>query len=521
MSRLRGFVRRHPDAVAVLVVVGLALAFKLGFALRVAPFISKDSQAYFFPAWTLVHDGAFQLGLRRTPGYSGFLAGALLLVGDDLRGIILLQHLLGVGTAVLTYVLGRLAFGRLVGLGAGALAAISAPLVAYEHYLLSESLFAFAVTAALAALAWAWRRESGRLWLLGGLCVGLSTLVKPIGQIVLPLAILAPIVAARPWRFGLGLASTTTLRAFAVAPALVLLGYGLAVVPWTVRNKLVHDLAAPSTFGRTLIARTASYDRGFVFYDPDNPPSDPVRGRALEIIQRGAKRSESDGTIATRLREELDLDPIEVNALMRDAALDVIARQPAYFVQGTLRFGLHIFNGEEISLRDHEAERKDVVWNERTRDLLVATRSDDDARAASQLLRWYQPAEYAPLPLVLFALGLVSAAARPAWRPALLPALAVVALILASAALNGPQERYRYPADPALTVIALGGIAGLVGLVRSLASLVSGGWATGRPKAGAPGSPAAGAPVPTLEAPLRPDPSTAASPAGLSRAAQP
>ena len=458
----------------------MAVLFKVGFALRVAPFIAKDSQAYFLPAWDLLHNGTFELGLRRTPGYPLFLAGAILLVGDDLRGIILLQHLLGVGTAVLAYALGRLAFGRLVGLGAGALAAISAPLVAYEHYLLTEALFGFALTAALTVLVWAWRRESGRLWLLGGLCVGLSTLVKPIGQVLLPLALCAPILAARPWAHRRGLASLTTLRAFAVAPALVLLGYALAVVPWTVRNQLVHDLASPSTFGRTLIARTASYDRGFVFYDPASPPSDPAEARALQIIERGAERNESDGTIATQLRQELDLDPIEVNAVMRDAALDAIARQPAYFVQGSLLFGVRIFNGEEIGLRDHESERKDVVWEERTRGLLAATRSDDDARVASQLLRWYQPAEYAPLPLLLFACGLVAATVRPAWRPALLPGLAVAALVLASAALNGPQERYRYPADPALGVVALGGVAGLIALVQSLGAFVSGRRATGQ-----------------------------------------
>ena len=524
MIPLTGFVRRHPDALAVLAVVTLALVFKVGFALRVAPFIAKDSQAYFLPAWDLLHGGTFELGLRRTPGYPLFLAGAILLVGDDLRGIVLLQHLLGVGTAVLAYVLGRLTFGRLVGLGAGMLTAISAPLVTYEHYLLTETLFGFIATATLAVLVWAWRRESGRLWLLGGLCVGLSTLVKPIGQVFLPLAVLAPIVAARPWRPGWSGLSCPTLRARVIAPVLVLLGYGLAVVPWTVRNQVVHELASPSTFGRTLVARTASYDRGFVFYDPAGPPSDPTQARARQIIQHGSERGQSDGTIATRLRQELDLDPIEVNAVMRDAALDAIKRQPAYFVQGSLLFGLRIFNGVEIRLRDHESERKDVIWEERTRGLLAATRSEDDARVASRLLRWYQPAEYAPLPLLLFAFGLVAAAIWPSWRPALLPTLAVVALIVASAALNGPQERYRYPGDPALSVGALGGIAGLVALVRTLASRVSGRSATSRGKNGTSNGRRSPVPAPAAEAPLRPDPSIAgspAAPASLGRATLP
>jgi len=51
--------RRHPDAVCLALVLLAALAFKLGFALRIAPFIAKDSQAYFLPAYDLVHSGQF------------------------------------------------------------------------------------------------------------------------------------------------------------------------------------------------------------------------------------------------------------------------------------------------------------------------------------------------------------------------------------------------------------------------------------------------------------------------------
>ena len=73
----------------------------------------------------------------------------------------------------------------------------------------------------------------------------------------------------------------------------------------------------------------------------------------------------------------------------QQGALQAIARQPYYFVDGSLRFALRIFNGIEIRLRDHEAERRDVVWEDRTKPLLDGPRSDDDARAASQLFRVY------------------------------------------------------------------------------------------------------------------------------------
>src|SRR5438876_3863667 len=120
LERATRLVRRHPDALCLVLVVLAALAFKLGFALRIPAFIAKDSQAYFLPAYDLVHGGQFELGLRRTPGYPLFLAGALGLVGDDLRGILLVQHLLGVATAALAFVLGRLTFGRRPAVGRSA-----------------------------------------------------------------------------------------------------------------------------------------------------------------------------------------------------------------------------------------------------------------------------------------------------------------------------------------------------------------------------------------------------------------
>ncbi|MGE3909246.1 MAG: ArnT family glycosyltransferase [Chloroflexota bacterium] len=466
MREALGAVRRHPDAVCLTVVVLAALAFKLGFAMRVAPFIAKDSQAYFLPAWDLIHSGQFELGLRRTPAYPLFLSAAVLLMGDDLRGVTLVQHLLGVVTAGLAFVLGRLVAGpnatagRIVGVVAGLLTAISAPLVVYEHYLLTETLFAFAVTAMFTVLVWACRRNTIWLWLAGGLLIGLAAMVKPIAQGFLPFGLAAAYLTASSWRLLPLLRRVSwpspSRRAILSAGA-VLLGYGIAIAPWSIRNQLEHNMASPSTFGRTLIARTASYDRGFVFVDPRRPEADPRMALAAKIVQDGADRGDSDGTIAQRLRQELDLDPIEVNALMRDLAMQAILRQPLYFVDGSVRFAVRIFNGEETRLREHESERKDVEWVERTRPLLEYKRSDDDARFANGLLKWWQPSQWAPLPLVLFGLGVVASLAA-GWRPGLLLGASVAFLMFASAALNGPQERYRFPADPAIAVLMASGV---------------------------------------------------------------
>jgi hypothetical protein len=201
-----------------------------------------------------------------------------------------------------------------------------------------------------------------------------------------------------------------------------------------------------------------------VFVDPSQPETDPLRARAAQIVQRGAERGDSDGTIAQRLRQELDLDPVEVNNVMRDLAIQAIVRQPLYFAEGSLWFALRIFNGIEIGLRDHESERKDVEWNERTQSLLSHVRSEDDARFANGLLKLWQPALWAPLPVILFAVG-IAVSLLPGWRPGLVLGASVTLLIVASAALNGPQERYRYPVDPAIAVLVTSGVVATVQLL--------------------------------------------------------
>jgi len=73
-----------------------------------------------------------------------------------------------------------------------------------------------------------------------------------------------------------------------------------------------------------------------------------------------------------------------------------------------------------------------------------------------------------PLLPLLALLGMAVAAASPRLRPALLPGLATVALLGASAALDGPVARYRYPADPLIALTAMGGLVWAASLVASL-----------------------------------------------------
>ena len=88
--------------------------------------------------------------------------------------------------------------------------------------------------------------------------------------------------------------------------------------------------------------------------------------------------------------------------------------------------------------------------------------ADDEQQAwfdrIRPLLRVYDPAYLAAPIALFFILGVVGGGLDPGARLALLPALGAMALIVAAVALVGPEYRYRYPADPLITVVALGGL---------------------------------------------------------------
>src|SRR5918911_1512127 len=165
LANNRSAYEAHRDP-GLLLVLLVATAARLAFALRPPPFLTIDSQGYFLPGWELAHGLGFGPELRRTPTYPLFIGLVVFLLGDDLRGLTLAQHGLGVLTAGLTYTLGRRAFGRL------------------------------AVLMALLALR---RPTRGRL-LAAGLALAAASLTRPVAEVLLPLLPLVLLAHHRAWR---------------------------------------------------------------------------------------------------------------------------------------------------------------------------------------------------------------------------------------------------------------------------------------------------------------------------------
>ena len=446
--------RRHPD-LAALLLIGLAAGLlRLAFLYRAPVFLTGDSQSHFLPGFDLARGFAFDPELRRPAGYPLFVAGVITILGEELRALAFVQHVLGVATALLTDGLGRLTFGRAAGLVGGLL-----------------------VAALLALLLGA---RGGRWWfLLGGALLGAATLVRPVGQILMPLAVLA-VLARSTFRVGEGLVPARG-RAGGQAPrlldaldwkaaTLLLAGFALLVGPWMLRNLAEHgSLTASGGLGRSLIARTVKYDTGFFDVEPPAPAEGDLKGQVRQFVRgkrNTIRNSRSVRSTQAGLIRELGLSQAQSDSLLRQVALDAIWERPGYYVLGSLEMAGQIVAGKEKedALATRWAERTDKDWIEQWEarvDHLIQPSGPAEQREidrAAAIVGVYQPAALGPIVPVLAGVGLALSAFVAPLRPALLPGLAAVLLVLASAFLDGPVPRYRYPVDPLLGLYAAGGV---------------------------------------------------------------
>ncbi|MBA2449361.1 MAG: glycosyltransferase family 39 protein, partial [Chloroflexi bacterium] len=264
----------HADLLALILILAVGGALRLAFFPRAPVFIGGDTSQYYVPAAALLNGEGFPLPLKRPPLYPLFMAFVGWGLGPDLRGLVAVQHVLGLGVALLAYGIGRLAFGRLVGLLSGLAAAVSGGLLIYEHYVLTEALFTFLLALAVFLSMLALRRDAVGWYVVSGLAIGLATLTRPHALVLL---LLVPLVALHYRRRG-----RPTLRAAVVAGAAA----GLLLVPWMARNLAVHGaFTLVGAAGQNLIFKTANLHHGeFLFYDTDSPPpdEDPKRAQAAK-----------------------------------------------------------------------------------------------------------------------------------------------------------------------------------------------------------------------------------------------
>jgi len=455
-SRVQALPRgRWLDAWALLLLLVVALGVRLAFADRAPPFVTNDSLSYLLPGWDLVHGLGFAPILKRPPLYSAFIAGTIATFGDELRTLMLVQHLLGAVGVLATFGIGRVIFGTSAGFVAGALTAVSGPLIITEHYLMSEALFSVLQLGALLAYLLGVRASRDRWFVAAGLLLGLAALTRPIAQVTLLLLLAGLLLLLPRWR--------PVVRAGALVAGL----FALTVLPWMVRNQLVQGtFAIAGGSGEGLAVRTIRYEQTFDFREPAGGAPDRQMARARRIFREEAEEG-SAFELAGRLRDELNVSEIQAERIMRSIALDAILRQPGYYLQGTADMFAKTFIGRPVRLRQDWLPWRNIRWDERVEHLVPAPTPTEDGAfpTAEALASIYDPARWWALLAVLGFAGMAAAIAQQ-YRPALILGAVVLAQLLACAALIGIEYRYRYPLDPLVHVLAAGGTVALVTIVR-------------------------------------------------------
>jgi len=452
-------------------IVLLGLALRLAFFFRAPPLlVLRDSASYALPALDLVQGVGFDPELKRPPLYPLFLATGFWFFGEDLRGPLLLQHLLGALGAGLTYALARRLWDRPAATLAGLMIALSGDLVFVEHSIMAEALLSVLLVAALLAGTGVRSARPIRWALLSGVLLGLAALTRPGALALAPLLALTLAWLAPVPRHGRLL----------VGGAL-LVGCLGTVLPWMVRNQVVHGaFTVAGGSGEALISRTRRHDRGFGF------DAYVVRGDAAHLkvddrftaargwVYRQLARTDEAELIFRGLQREFGLSQAEADRLLREIALQAIRHDAGRYLLVTARMGVDLFLGWDKSLRgmwDTAGKPKfRDEWGERAAHVLgpPSAAQEREFPTAQALLNFHEHHRAGGLLLGLFLLGTATALSAARFRPALSTALVVVVSLAMSVALAGPLSRYRVSVDPLIAVVAVGGLVGLREVGRSL-----------------------------------------------------
>ena len=464
--RLRASWARHPDLTTVGLILAVGLIFRVALLYRIPPlFMQGDSQSFLTPGFDLARGLGFDPILKRPLGYPLLVAVAILALGEDLRGLVFVQAALGLVTVAATYGIGRLAFGRLVGGLAAFSVAVGGQLLVYEHYILAESVFACLLALAVLALVAA-VRSGGRSWRLvatGGVALATASLFRPIAEVILPLLPVYFLATVRPPGRALSLTGVAVI------------GFVAMMVPAMVADIMLRGGISSGALGEHLLWRITRSDSGYITRDdiPRGEPDSPQAAARRYVIRKAVDRTLPQ-EIFEGLRREQGLSSAEADSIMRAVALEAMWRQGGRYVASTFRMSVELFFGGdqhlgEVSKRAGEARYINPQARQRTwfEDRVLhlgeppSAAVENEFDHAELLISVYQPGRLSWLLAVGFVAGAVATVVSVRHRPALLLTLCVPPMLLANAALAGPEARFRYPLDPLIAVLAFGGLVWL------------------------------------------------------------
>jgi 4-amino-4-deoxy-L-arabinose transferase-like glycosyltransferase len=403
----------------VFAVFGLALIVRYFYNSKVARdyFPLHDSLTYQSIAYNILRDHCYCLlphlqTVDRAPLWPALIALVYGVLGPHDHIVRLLLSIVGSTTCVLIYCFAKDLFGRRVGLCIGLLATIYPFLFIYDGWLYSESVYTFLLLAFCYALYHQQRTPRWSLAVLSGILLGLLSLTRPNGLLILSLCIV--------WAVALGWRKLLSWRVVVQTTLAVSLISLVLVAPWTIRNFAVTHTLVPVAVGDGKVLLGAYND--MILQRPYY--------LGIWIIP-----SESVPAVAQQFPANC-ADACEVK---RDNAYRYYAGQwmLSHLAVMPYLLGLHLVNMWEVT--SQEADLAINRFPERDTSHLVV--------AMMEVLT--------PIVFALAALGLI--VTRKYWRELLLIYLMITLTIVQCIALYG-IPRFRAPIEPMLLILAGGAI---------------------------------------------------------------
>jgi dolichyl-phosphate-mannose-protein mannosyltransferase len=428
----------------------LALAVRLPLiATSASASYSGDTAEYLRFADQLL-DGRFPTTYRM-PGYPLFLAALGLLPGSRVAAIITAQHLIGVALVCLILVAGWHFLGRVSGIVAALLAALTPVMLGLEHTLEPDLLFGAIVFVGACAMAEALTRPAPSVrWLAtAGVAFAAAAYVKPVGQVLPVAALLALAVSTRSVR--------VTLRGTCLVAGVT----ASLLIPWVVRNEVAYGLPTLSDQGgQTLFKRMFDVDHARI-------PTSTADGRLIARIavekQAREPRAELNDYAVGALRAR-GLSGHEAVTLEGRVARTAIAAEPLGYLAET---GPHVWRAltdlNSFSYADLSGDENSSSLGPAHRSRLVAVAID----------LWFWPVRVLATAWWILSLGALSAllVLALAQRSARAAAAALVAvwlvIALATAVTHGGHRRYSAQLAPEVWIV---GSAGAAIVVQGLAA---------------------------------------------------
>jgi len=403
----------------VFAVFGLALIVRYFYNSKVARdyFPLHDSLTYQSIAYNILRDHCYCLlphlqTVDRAPLWPALIALVYGVLGPHDHIVRLLLSVVGSTTCVLIYCFAKDLFGRSVGLCIGLLATIYPFLFIYDGWLYSESVYTFLLLAFCYALYHQQRTPRWSLAVLSGILLGLLSLTRPNGLLILSLCIV--------WAVALGWRKLLSWRIVVQTTLAVSLISLVLIAPWTIRNFAVTHTLVPVAVGDGKVLLGAYND--MILQRPYY--------LGIWIIP-----SESVPAVARQFPANC-ADACEVR---RDNTYRYYAEQwmLSHLAAMPYLLGLHLVNMWQVT--SQEADLAINRFPERDTSHLVV--------AMMEILT--------PIVFALAALGLI--VTRKYWRELLLIYLMITLTIVQCIALYG-IPRFRAPIEPMLLILAGGAI---------------------------------------------------------------